>query len=97
MSNGAKAAATAGSILTALTDVNGELTLAIQIAGVVIPLVVGLVQKIKSELSGTQTIEYTVVLKMGQDQLDKIIQGTGGDLAEINAELTRLGLPTLAT
>lgn len=82
---------TAGKFLSALSLVNGELVLAVQVAGLLKPIIVGVVKQIKSAIPPAQEIEYTVVLSMGQDKLDKIIDLTDNDLDEINAELVRLG------
>lgn len=88
-------ATTAGKFLSALSLVNGELVLAVQVAGLLKPIIVGVVKQIKQAVSPTQEIEYTVVLTTGQDKLDAIIDLTGNDLDEINAELVRLGHPPL--
>lgn len=88
-------AVTAGNFLSTLEKVNGELVLAVQVAGLLKPIIVGVVKQIKQAVSPTQEIEYTVVLTTGQDKLDKIIDLTDVDLDEINAELTRLGHPPL--
>lgn len=88
-------ATTAGKFLSALSLVNGELVLAVQVAGLLKPIIVGVVKQIKQAVSPTQEIEYTVVLSTGQDKLDKIIDLIDTDLDEINAELVRLGHPPL--
>lgn len=84
-----------GSLLKILTASNAELSLGISIGQVVVPLVIGLVKEIKTNVIGTD-VEYTVVLKSNKALLDNIIASAETDIAAINAELARFGLPPLA-
>jgi hypothetical protein len=86
---------TASKILSVLSSLNGEVQLGIAVGGVVVPAIVGVIKDIKQAISGDgQTIEYTVVITQGQDVLDAVENTEASDITGINAELTRLGLPT---
>lgn len=78
-----------------LSSVNAEVSLGLAIANdVVIPVVKGIIKQIKA-VSGTKTVEYTIVVDETDATLDGIIARGEADLDIANAELVRLGLPPL--
>lgn len=88
---------TAANLLSSLADANGYVSLAIQVAGAVIPLGKWLVSEIKSISGGNVTITYQALLTADQAELIAINQLATDDLTAINSELTRLGKPPLGT
>lgn len=66
------------------------------IAGTLIPIVVSVVKSIEA-VGAAQTIEYSLVVQQDQAALDAIIAAGAADLATINAELVRMGMPPLIT
>lgn len=87
--------ATVSSILTSLSQVGGEIGLAIQIGTVLIPVGKALVQKIKDATTGVETITYQLLLTEDQATLAVIDTSSRDDLAAINVELARQGASTL--
>lgn len=87
---------TAGTVLTTLRGVSGGITLAIEVAGQLVPLVKGLVLEIKKISAGADSMDYQILVQTDSDALNKVIQVSKDDLAAINAELTRMGLPPLS-
>lgn len=88
------------SVLSALAETNTYVSLGIEVAGVVIPLVKGLIQQIKQIATGEQTVAYQVLLQTDEGDLQQVITVSDADLTAINAELVRLGktpLPIPAT
>jgi hypothetical protein len=85
------------SLLQTLSDANGYVALAISAAGVLIPLGKALVSKIESIGKGSVTITFTDLVAADDAELATIVQSSGADLAAINAELAKLGLPPIAT
>lgn len=82
------------TILSNLADTNGGyITLAIELAGELIPIGKAAVQEIKQIATGTETETYTVLLQVDGAELAKIAQLSETELAAINAELAKLGLP----
>lgn len=84
-----------GSVLTVLQGAGGYITLGIQLAGVFIPLIKALIQKIEGIDTGNVTITFSDLVVADMAELDAIMKLSTDDLAAINAELARLGLPTL--
>jgi len=80
--------------LSGLAEANSIATLALEVAGVSIPLIKGAITAIKQSISGG-TVTYEVVLQTDQASLDNTVNVSIADLVAINAELTRLGKPTL--
>ena len=78
-----------------LTNLNGEIQLALLIGDKLVPIIVGAVKDIKSFLNETQEIEYTVVITTGQQNNQSTIDSATTALNEINAERTKAGLPPL--
>jgi len=85
----------AGSILSVLTASNGYVTLGIQLAGVFVPLVKGLIQKIEGIGAGNTTVTFSALVTADDAEIASIVQSADTDLAAINAELVRLGAPPL--
>lgn len=88
-------AGTGAAFLSALQESSGYVTLAIQVAGVLVPLGKALIGKIKSIGQGAVTIEFDALETQDLAELDAINQLSIDELAAVNAELTRIGLPTL--
>jgi hypothetical protein len=86
---------TAGTLLTVLQNSGGYITLGLELAGVFVPLVKGLISKIEGIGAGNVTIAFTELLAADMKALDEIDQLSTEDLTAINAELTRVGAPTL--
>jgi hypothetical protein len=91
-----KAAVTPKSVLSALAGTSSTITLAVEIAGELIPLGKALVQEIKQIATGAPTVTYSVLLQMDGTELEAIDTLSAGDLTAINAELVKLGLPAIA-
>jgi hypothetical protein len=89
------AGSTASTILTILQESNGYISLGIQLAGVFVPLAKALIQKIEGIGTGSVTITLSDLVLADQAELDKIAQAAGDDLAAINVELVRMGIPPL--
>jgi hypothetical protein len=86
---------TAGTLLTVLQNSGGYITLGLELAGVFVPLVKGLIAKIEGIGAGNVTIAFTELLAADMKALDEIAQLSTEDLTAINAELTRVGAPAL--
>lgn len=82
------------NILQGLADSNGGyVTLAIELAGALIPIGKAAVKEIKQIATGTETETYDVLLQVDGAELAKIAQLSESELAAVNAELAKLGLP----
>ena len=86
---------TTGGVLQSLQGVNGVITLALNLGGVLVPLVEGLILEIKQIATGGETVTYQVLIQMDGEALAKVVQLSTDDLAAVNTELARLGLPQL--
>ena len=86
---------TGAAFLNALGQANGYVALAIQVGGVLVPLGKALVSKIKDLGSGSVTITFTDLVTADMTELDAIAKLSTDELAAVNAELTRMGLPAL--
>lgn len=89
------AGSTALGLLTALQNANGYVALAVQIAGVLVPIGRSLIKKIEDIGAGSVTITFTDLVTADSAELDAINKLATDDLAAINAELARMGLPSL--
>lgn len=85
---------TVGGVLGALAAANGYVSLAVTVGSAIVPLGKMLIKEIRS-IGGETEQTYEVVLQTGQVDLDYVIKLSESDLTEINAELTRLGQPTI--
>lgn len=86
---------TAGNLLSILAGANGYVTLAIEAAGVIVPLAKGFIQKIEGIGAGSVTITFTELIAADTAELDAITKLSTDELTAVNAELARLGLPPL--
>jgi len=87
--------ATSGNVLSTLTGINGGITLAIEVAGQLVPLVKGAIMEIRQIATGSETVTYELLVQTDQAELGKIIQLSTDDLATWNAELVRQGAAPL--
>lgn len=87
--------ATAGSVLTALADANGYVSLALQLGEVLVPIGKALVSKIQSIGQGSPTITFQLLVTQDEAELAGVDQMSTDDLNAINAELVRQGKPAL--
>jgi hypothetical protein len=81
--------------LTILQESNGYISLGLQLAGVFVPLAKALIQKIEGIGTGNPTITFSDLVAADQAEIAAIVATADADLAAINAELVRLGLPPL--
>ncbi len=79
------------AILNGLGQTNMIVSLGLQVAGIVVPLVKGLVSQIKLISTGASTVTYQVVVTADEANLQAVQALSDSDLAAINAELARLG------
>jgi hypothetical protein len=85
---------TPASFLKSLSDINAEITIAITVAGQIIPVVKGAYQAIRNLFAGTATeVDYAALQISTQAEILAAIQAAGMDLDVANAELVKLGLP----
>lgn len=81
---------TASTVLTVLQGAGGYITLGLQLAGVFVPIVKGLIAKIEGIGTGNVTIAFTDLVAADTAELDAITNLSTDDLTSINAELSRL-------
>lgn len=81
--------------LSILADTNEYITLGLQVGNLVVPLVKGVIRGIRSIGTGQETVSYEVVVQMDVAELEDVKKLSTDDLAAINEEFTRLGLPTV--
>jgi hypothetical protein len=85
----------AKNALSILADANEYVALGLQVGNLVVPLVKGLIKEIRVIGQGTETVSYEIVIQTDQAELEDVKKLSTDDLAAINEELTRLGLPTV--
>jgi len=85
------------TLLKILEASNTYVSLGVTIAGVAVPLIKGLIAKIEGIGTGNVSISFSDLVAQDSAELDAIVNLADDDLAAVNAELTRLGLPTLPT
>jgi len=85
-----KTVSTIKTALTALAGMNGEVTLALNAAGVLVPLVKGAISEIRQIATGANSITYAVLIQTDDAELDAIDKLSNDDVTAINAELARL-------
>lgn len=87
----------AGSTIDTLNSITNVANVALTIAGVGAPLVEGVITSIKKIIDehGQETMDYEVVLKLGSSDLDAADKNYQDTIDAVNAELTRLGKPTI--
>jgi hypothetical protein len=81
------------NVLAGLKDANAIIVLGLEIAGQLVPLVKGAITEIRKIGGGSTTVSYEIVVKADAAELDITTQLAVDDLAAINAELARMGLP----
>lgn len=89
-STASKTVNTVKTVLTALAGMNGEVTLALNAAGILIPLVKGAISEIRQIATGGGSVTYAVLIQTDDAELDAIDKLSNDDLTAINAELARL-------
>jgi len=87
------AGSTAAGILGAIESANGYVTLALEAAGVLVPIVKGVITEIKKLVDPTGTVTYQLLIQTDQAALTTVLTLSEADLAAINAELAKMGLP----
>jgi len=78
-----------------LGEINQDVVLAIQLGGVLVPLVKGMIANIERIGEKTTTITFTDLVAADTAELTAIKQLSADDLLAINAELQRQGLPPM--
>ena len=87
------ASSTLSKILTGLTETNSIVSLGITVAGVVIPLVKGLVADIKKINTPQGTVAYQIVIAADATEIDGDKTMEVADIAAVNAYLASIGAP----
>jgi hypothetical protein len=82
-------------LLAVLFASNEYVTLGVTVAGVAIPLIKGLIAKIEGIGTGNVTIAFSDLVAADLAELDAIQALSTDDLTAVNAELARMGFPTL--
>jgi len=86
----------ASEFLSNLAAVGGTVGIVANVAGIVIPLIGGVIKKIEASATDGGEVEYTLVLSTTQAKLDADVAVVNADIADINSELAKLGLPPLS-
>jgi len=73
---------------TTLASINQDVTLGLNLANAVIPMITGIIKDIQSKTNADGTMEYTVVLSTGQDNLTQAAANFQSSLDSINEQLT---------
>ena len=89
--------ASAKNVLGALLGSSNTITLAIELAGDIVPIAKATVQEIKVLATGGETVDYQILLHTDGAALDSVDKMSQDDLSAINAELKKLGLPQVPT
>lgn len=84
---------TPNKVLTALAGTNEYISLGLEVAGTVVPLVKGAITEIKQIATGKDTVSYQVLLQVDGAELDAVDKFASDDLLAINAELAARGVP----
>src|SRR5271156_1217631 len=88
-STASKLVTTAKTALTALAGVSGEVTLALNVAGVLVPLVKGAISEIRQIAAGGQTLSYAVLIQTADAEWDAINAVSNDDRRAIKADRAR--------
>lgn len=83
---------TPNKILAALAGTNEYVSLGLEVAGTVVPLVKGAITEIRSIATGKETVTYQVLLQVDGAELDSVDKLAVDDLTAINAELSARGI-----
>ena len=84
---------TPNKVLTALAGTNEYVSLGLEVAGTVVPLVKGAITEIRRISTPTDTVSYQVLLQVDGAELDAVDKFASDDLLAINAELAARGVP----
>lgn len=82
------------NVVDVLNEANHVMVLATEVAGVLVPVVKGVVTEIK-EMSDGETITYTLAIKTGMENLDAADAAFADVINKVNAERAKAGLPPL--
>lgn len=77
-----------------LNNITGVLQLTQIVEGTAVPVIAGIVKEVKQAFVG-ETVEYTVVLQVGQQELQDAATEYQASLDEINKERATAGLPPI--
>ncbi len=81
--------------LSSLAAVSQAITLGVTIEGVVVPFLIATIKDIKGAFDTGETMDYTVVLSVGKDNLAAADANFDEIIRSVNAELARMGKPTI--
>jgi hypothetical protein len=82
-------------LLQTLADANGYVALALQVGETLVPIGKAMVKEIRSIGAAQETVTYEVLLQMDGAELDAIDKLATDDIAAINAELAKYGVPPI--
>ncbi len=77
-----------------VNTIAGDIQIASMVEGNLVPLIIGTVKEVQVLRQG-QTIEYTLAISTGQEQLTQAAQNFTDALTLINQERAKAGLPPL--
>ncbi|HTP64172.1 MAG TPA: hypothetical protein VMJ66_02185 [Geobacteraceae bacterium] len=80
--------------LDILNEANHDLVLATEVAGVLVPVVKGVVTDVK-QMMDVNTITYTMAIKTGMQNLDDADAAFSDVINKVNAERAKAGLTPL--
>lgn len=83
------------TVLSTLAETNAYVQLGLEVAGIVVPIGKALIQEIKQITTKQDTVAYQVLVQMDETDLQAVVSLDIAEIVAINAELTRLGKPTL--
>jgi|SRR5690348_5180989 len=78
-------------VLGSLSKAGAIVTLGVEVAGELVPLIKGAVKKIEQVSTGQDTVSYTVLVQTDETALAGVEALSEADLTAINGELARLG------
>lgn len=81
--------------MAAFAAILGDITLALNVAGQLTPLINGIMTGITKITNAQGEVEYTVLIKSGQESLDQSANNFKSALDKINEERARQNLPAL--
>jgi hypothetical protein len=81
--------------MSTLDVINSEVSLGLQLGGLLIPIIKGAITDIKKVISPQGVVEYTVVISTDQAELAEVATVSISDLIAINAELKAQGAKEL--
>lgn len=84
-----------GTIVDQLTSVAQDITLGVQVEGLLVPFLTATIKEVKSLSDTGTTMDYNLVLSIGKGELATATTNFQNVLDKVNAERTRLGLPPI--